>query len=143
MILKTWKLESLDKLIVTANAAPPPNFAALLPAVLAAANAGDPAASDVLAQAGSELAGRAIAVTCRLFRTASGLPVALSGGVLQHAARARRHVHTTSCPVSTTASGSTFDPGKSFWKSRSTLLATRRALGSVSNDARSSSCSGV
>src|SRR5438034_10766310 len=53
-ILKTWKLESLDKLIVTANATPPPNFAALLPAVLAAANAGDSAARDVLAQAGSE-----------------------------------------------------------------------------------------
>src|SRR2546426_12051867 len=46
-ILKTWKLESLDELVVTANATPPPNFAALLPAGLAAANAGDPAASDV------------------------------------------------------------------------------------------------
>src|SRR5947207_10970671 len=92
-ILKTWKLESLDKLIVTANATPPPNFAALLPAVLAAANAGDPAASDVLAQAGSELAGRAIAVTRRLFRTASEIPVAMSGGVFQNAALVREHFY--------------------------------------------------
>jgi len=94
-ILKTWKLESLDKLIVTANATPPPNFAALLPAVLAAANAGDPAASDVLAQAGSELAGRAIAVTRRLFRTASEIPVAMSGGVFQNAALVREHFYKT------------------------------------------------
>src|SRR5947199_10057918 len=90
-ILKTWKLESLDKLIVTANATPPPNFAALLPAVLAAANAGDPAASDVLAQAGSELDGRAIAVTRRLFRTASEIPVAMYGGVFQIAALVREN----------------------------------------------------
>src|SRR6266566_9921973 len=94
-ILKTWKLESLDKLIVTANATPPPNFAALLPAVLATANAGDPAASDVLAQAGSELAGRAIAVTRRLFRTASEIPVAMSGGVFQNAALVREHFYKT------------------------------------------------
>src|SRR5437763_6337063 len=102
-ILKTWKLESLDKLIVTANATPPPNFAALLPAVLAAANAGDPAASDVLAQAGSELAGRAIAVTRRLFRTASEIPGAMSGGVFQNAALVREHFYKSFRPEYTTA----------------------------------------
>src|SRR5437870_5528874 len=64
-----------------------------LRAVLAAANAGDPAASDVLAQAGSDLAGRAIAVTRRLFRTASEIPVAMSGGVFQNAALVREHFY--------------------------------------------------
>jgi glucosamine kinase len=92
-ILKTWKLESVDKLVVTANATPAPNFAALLPAVLAAANAGDSAANDVLAQAGSELAGCAIAVIRRLFPEASEIPVAMSGGIFQNAALVREHFY--------------------------------------------------
>ena len=92
-ILKTWKLDSVDKLVVTANATPAPNFAALLPAVLAAANAGDSVARDVLAQAGSELAGHAIALTRRLFAAASEIPVAMSGGVFQNAALVREHFY--------------------------------------------------
>ena len=92
-ILRTWELENLDELVVTVNATPPPDFAALLPAVLATANAGDSAARDVLAQAGSELAGCAIAVIARLFPAASEMPVAMAGGIFQNAALVREHFY--------------------------------------------------
>jgi len=68
-------------LVVAANATPPPDFAALFPAVLASADRGDRIALDVLAQAGAELASVARRVITRLFANVGTLSVAMSGGV--------------------------------------------------------------
>jgi len=80
-IMKSWGVSTREQLVVMANAAPPPNFAALLPAVLSAADAGDATARNVLTQAGVELATLAKIVIRRLFADAGTIPVAVSGGV--------------------------------------------------------------
>jgi len=80
-IMKSWEVTTREQLVVSANAAPPPDFAALLPAVLSAADAGDATARSVLTQAGVELAALAKIVIGRLFANAGTVPVAVSGGV--------------------------------------------------------------
>jgi glucosamine kinase len=80
-IQNAWSVTTLEQLVVAANASPPPDFAALLPSVLSAADAGDAAARDVLTRAGVELAGLAKIVIDRLFRNAETVSVAVSGGV--------------------------------------------------------------
>jgi glucosamine kinase len=85
-IMKFWAVTTCEQLVVTANGSPnsatAPDFAALLPAVLSAADAGDAAARGVLTQAGVELARLAAIVIGRLFANAGSVPVAVSGGVL-------------------------------------------------------------
>jgi N-acetylglucosamine kinase-like BadF-type ATPase len=79
-----WTLDSLERLARMANANP--DFAALFPAVLAAANAGDAIAQRVLAQAGRELAQLANMVVGRLFSERdTAVPMAMAGGVFRHA----------------------------------------------------------
>ncbi len=80
-IMKSWGVTTHEQLVVMANAAPPPNFAALLPGVLSAADAGDATARNVLTEAGVELATLAKIVIGRLFADAGAIPVAVSGGV--------------------------------------------------------------
>lgn len=92
-----WKLDSLERLVRTANSNP--DFAELLPAVLAAADAGDEPARQVLAQAGRELAQLAGIVLWQLFpEQRSAVPMAMVGGVFRHAAMIRElfynQVHT-------------------------------------------------
>jgi N-acetylglucosamine kinase-like BadF-type ATPase len=85
--LKTaWGHDSLSQLARQANTSP--DFAALFPAVLIAAEAGDAIAWRVLAQASSELAKLAQIVLQRLFHSSCSLavPVAMAGGVFRHAA---------------------------------------------------------
>jgi N-acetylglucosamine kinase-like BadF-type ATPase len=87
-----WKLDSLEQLVRTANLTP--DFAALFPAVLSAAGAGDVVAQRVLAQAGTELAQLARIVVGRFFperlsSTSSVVPLAMVGGVFRHAPRVR------------------------------------------------------
>lgn len=86
-----WKLRSLDELVLTANSTA--DFAALFPAVLAAADAVDASAQQVLTQAGRELAYLATIVLQRLFpknnKGTSTLPLAMAGGVFGHSARVR------------------------------------------------------
>ncbi len=89
-ILKSWSLETREQLVLAGNAAPPPNFASLVPAVLLAADAGDPVAWGVLAQAGGELATSAKLVIRRLFSDADAVPVAMSGGVFNNSAVVRQ-----------------------------------------------------
>jgi len=89
-IMKFWSVTTRERLVVTANAAPPPNFAALLPAVLSAADAGDATARDVLAEAGVELAALAKIVIRRLFTDGGAVPVAVSGGVFCNCELVRR-----------------------------------------------------
>ncbi len=82
--MKTWGLSSREQLIMAANASPPPDFAGLLPSVLSANEADDPAAHDILAQAGAELAALAKIVLARLFDARAAAPVAMSGGVFRN-----------------------------------------------------------
>jgi glucosamine kinase len=86
-IMKLWDASPLEQLVVAANAAP--DFAALLPAVLSAADAGDATARAVLTQAGVELAALAKIVIGRLVADAETVPVAVSGGVFCNCALVR------------------------------------------------------
>jgi N-acetylglucosamine kinase-like BadF-type ATPase len=74
--------QDFDELIVRVNQSPAPDFAALFPVVLAAANSGDHAAGEILARAGCELAELAGNVIGRLLVN-SEISVALHGGVLE------------------------------------------------------------
>jgi len=60
-----WRLRSLDEFVLAANSGP--DFAALFPAIQAAADAGDALAQRVLSQAGGELSRLAGIVIRRLF----------------------------------------------------------------------------
>jgi len=88
-LMKSWNLETHEQLVMAANATPPPDFAALFPAVLAATEAGDSAACDVLTRAGAELAALAGIVIRRLFHGEAPVPVAMSGGVFENSALVR------------------------------------------------------
>jgi glucosamine kinase len=82
-----WRLDSLQQLARAANANP--DFAALFPTVLAAAESGDTVARGVMAQASRELAQLAGLVVRRLFpaqgsSVASAVPMAMAGGVFRH-----------------------------------------------------------
>ncbi len=88
-IMKAWNVETRDELVLAANASPTPDFAALFPAVLAAADSGDESASDILRRAGIELAALADIVAGRLFSGAEDIPVAMSGGVFANSALVR------------------------------------------------------
>jgi glucosamine kinase len=90
--LKTaWSLDSLPQLARAANATQ--DFAILFPAVLAAAEAGDGVARQVIAEASRELAQLAGIVVRRLFSarhtSVSAVPMAMAGGVFRHAAMIR------------------------------------------------------
>ncbi len=87
-----WSVDSLEQLARTANANG--DFAGLFPAVLAAAEAGDAVARQVIAQASRELAQLAAIVLRRLFSgqhssALSAVPMAMAGGVFRHAAMIR------------------------------------------------------
>ncbi len=88
-ILEFWELNTVDELILAANATPPRDFSALFPVVLAAADRGDQVAQEVLQRAGAELARLACVVAGRLFRDAASVPVAMSGGVFTNSVRVR------------------------------------------------------
>ena len=89
-LMKSWKIETREKLVLAANATPPPDFAGLFPAVMDLANSGDPLARDVLTQAGIQLADRAGIVIRRLFLNSGSIPVAMSGGVFRSSALVRQ-----------------------------------------------------
>ena len=72
----------VEQLVLAANAVPAPDFAALFPAVMAAADAGDAIARQVLEEAGSELSGLAKVVIGRLFRQGQTAHIAMAGSVL-------------------------------------------------------------
>lgn len=89
---RTWSVESLDQLARTANTNP--DFATLLPAVIAVGDAGDEVARKVLTRAGSELAELAAIVVRSLFpkdkpRERAAIPLAMVGGVFRYAITVR------------------------------------------------------
>jgi glucosamine kinase len=93
---KSWNVNSVDALVRVSNATPGPNFAALLPSVLACADAGDTLSRDVLMRAGRELAQLAVYIIPRLFPqhlqpvsaaspdADARVPLAMVGGVFRH-----------------------------------------------------------
>jgi glucosamine kinase len=89
-LMKAWGVSTREQMILTSNSSPPPDFAGLFPAVLAASDAGDPSAHDILARAGVELAALAKIVIARLFPDAASAPVAMSGGVFRNSAMIRQ-----------------------------------------------------
>jgi glucosamine kinase len=100
-LMKSWKIETREKLIMAANATPPPDFAALFPSVLALADSGDPVARDVLTESGTQLADLAGMVIRRLFPDSASVPVAMSGGVFRSSALVRQVFYNslrTECP---------------------------------------------
>ena len=82
-------MRSLADLARAANSIPPPDFAALFPAVAASE---DELARQVLTRAGNELAQVAVVVVNRLFPKddASPVRVAMTGGVFRHAPLVRQ-----------------------------------------------------
>ncbi len=89
-VKKAWGLTTREQLVLAANAHPSPDFAALLPAVLLAADSGDALARSILTQAGTELARLAKIVIRRLFPDGDQVPVAMSGGVFSNCALVRQ-----------------------------------------------------
>jgi N-acetylglucosamine kinase-like BadF-type ATPase len=88
ILMNTWDVPSQERLVLKANATPP-DFGVLVPAITSAADAGDPLAREVLAQAGTELAALAKVVLQRNFAGVTTVPVAMSGGVFRHCALVR------------------------------------------------------
>jgi N-acetylglucosamine kinase-like BadF-type ATPase len=88
-LCKAWGVTSLEDLARAANSIPPPDFAALFPAV--ASSSGD-LAIQVLTSAGRELAEVAAIVINRLFAKdhSASVPVAMIGGVFRHAPLVRQ-----------------------------------------------------
>jgi N-acetylglucosamine kinase-like BadF-type ATPase len=89
-IMNTWHLGSRDDVVRAANAIPPPDFAELLPQVLAAAANGDSRANEILTQAATELAHLGRIVAERLWRAQQPFRVALAGGVFQNSPLVRQ-----------------------------------------------------
>lgn len=102
-LLRAWGMASLDDFLRAANSIPPPDFAALFPALLTAVQVNDELAQHILTQAGHELARLAAIVILRLQACAapsSASPearsseprvaqtpvrLAMAGGVFRHA----------------------------------------------------------
>ena len=88
-LCKAWGVTSLADLARAANSIPPPDFAALFPAVAASS---DDLATQVLSSAGRELAQATAIVIRRLFANdqSAPVPVAMTGGVFRHATTVRQ-----------------------------------------------------
>ena len=82
-----WGTASLDDLVNLGDSTPGPDFAALAPAISELAQAGDPVAVEVLAQAAADLVEFVLLVRAKLRRKhaiAGEVPVAWTGGVIEH-----------------------------------------------------------
>ncbi len=89
-IMTFWHAQTREQIVLAANASPPPDFAALLPLVIAVADSGAPLAREILTKAGAELARLSKIVIPRLFPDAESVPVAMSGGVFRNSALVRQ-----------------------------------------------------
>jgi len=90
-VAKVWKVATLDEFVRKANSSP--DFAALFPAILAADKINNSLATEVLSQAGKELARLAAIVARRLFVESESdekkVAIAVAGGVFRHSFRVR------------------------------------------------------
>jgi N-acetylglucosamine kinase-like BadF-type ATPase len=90
VILNTWRLATVDDIVLTANSFPRPDFAALVPEVMRVAQAGDPVAQDLFASAGVELAQLARTVIRRLWPDPrQTVRLCIGGGIFQNAKTVR------------------------------------------------------
>jgi glucosamine kinase len=96
-LMKSWGVASLSDLARAANSIPPPDFAALFPAISASE---DRLALQVLASAGIELAQIAALISHRLFPPDESqsvpvamIPVAMIGSVFRHAVVTRENFY--------------------------------------------------
>ena len=88
-ILQAWQLTDCERLVSAANAVPQPDFGALLPEVVAAANAGDAMAHRVFVRGGEELVRLAKFAANHFFEHTPQVRVAMSGGAFAHAPNLR------------------------------------------------------
>lgn len=95
LVLRAWKLHTLDELVQQTNSTPPPEFPRLLAVVLHAADGYDAAARELLQDAGVRLA-NLVAIVIRRLATADAadaaahiLPVAVTGSVFRQSATVR------------------------------------------------------
>lgn len=84
-----WHITTLEEVVSTANLNPPPDFSALLPVVVLAAEGGDALAAEILNRAGAELATLAKFVMRRLWPGNAAIRIAVAGGVFKHASMVR------------------------------------------------------
>jgi glucosamine kinase len=108
ILLKSWRLETIEQLVPAANATPPPDFAALFPSVLMLADSGDCIARDVMSQAGAHLATLVETLLRRSFPSSEAVPVAMSGGVFASSALVRQVFYNT---LSSTHPNAVLTPG--------------------------------
>lgn len=88
-IMDAWGLATQEEVVRLANSSPPPDFAALFPHVVAAADAGDAVARDLLVRSGHELSQLALIVVRRLWPEPQALEISLCGGVFQNSSVVR------------------------------------------------------
>jgi N-acetylglucosamine kinase-like BadF-type ATPase len=96
-VRQIWGTPSLDDLVNLGDSTPGPDFAALAPAINALAEADDPVALGVLAEAASDLVDFVLLVRSKLRRkhAISGeVPVAWTGGVIEQMAQVREAFFT-------------------------------------------------
>jgi glucosamine kinase len=80
----------VDEFIVRINANPAPDFAALVPVIIAEADAGGSIANKILLSAGRELASIAEVLIHRLFESYDEVSVATHGGVLTNCVQVKK-----------------------------------------------------
>lgn len=88
-IREAWQVATRDQIVALLNATPPPEFAALFPRVLAAADDQDLLAARVLDSAGRELARLAQVVMRRLWAASEPVAVAMCGGIFENSGLVR------------------------------------------------------
>ena len=96
-IMTAWHLATRDDVVRVANSNPWPNFAALFPEVLSAAESGDTIAKEVLNRAGGELAHCAKIVIRKLWPKDVEVRICCAGGVLRNSTQVRQVVHNVIC----------------------------------------------
>lgn len=96
-IIEAWRLHSREEVVAMANSNPPPDFAALLPAVLRCADAGDGLAREILSSAANELAQLARIVIRKLWSSREEVRIALTGGVFAHSGQIRQMFSNAVC----------------------------------------------
>ena len=93
LIAKSWGVTTHEQMVMMANRSPAPDFAALLPVVLQAAEKKNQQAGSVLVQAADELSTLAQQVIQALFSEQEAVPVAMSGGVFANSAQVRENFY--------------------------------------------------
>lgn len=89
-IMHVWRIATREEVSTVGNGVPAPEFAALFPEVQAAASEGDLVASEILAEAGSELATLAKVVMRKMWPGQQQVNIAMVGGIFRHSPTIRQ-----------------------------------------------------